>query len=257
VIASEPLGGTIAAMDAVRLGLSIRALRRRRRWTQKVLGERIGMSASGISRIERGAAHRVPIRTLERALEALGARLYVRVQWRGEELDRLLDHDHALIVERMLALLALDGWTTIPEATFQVGGERGSIDILAWHEATGTLLVIEVKSVVPDVQATVGGIDRKTRIAPTLARERGWAVTGVGRLLVLPDDRTARRRLDAFRATFDRALPARTVEIKQWLARPSGLLAGVLFLSGLPVAHARHRVRPRRDATTHAAAGDS
>ena len=97
------------------------------------------MSASEISRIERGAAHRAPIRTLERILEALGARLYVRVQWRGEELDRLLDHDHALIVERMLALLALDGWTAIPEATFQVGGERGSIDILAWHGATGTL----------------------------------------------------------------------------------------------------------------------
>jgi transcriptional regulator with XRE-family HTH domain len=155
-------------MDAIRLGLSIRALRRRRGWTQGQLGERVGLSASEISRTERGAAHRVPIRTLEPILEALGARLYVRVLWRGEELDRLLDHDHAVIVERVLALLGLHGWTAIPEATFQVGGERGSIDILAWHEVTRTLLVIEVKSVVPDVQPTVGGLDRKTRIAPTL-----------------------------------------------------------------------------------------
>ena len=201
-------------MDAVRLGLSIRALRRRLGWTQRQLGERVRMSASEISRIERGAPHRVPIRTLERILEALGARLYLRVLWRGEELDRLLDHHHALIVERMLPLLALHGWTTIPEATFQVSRERGSIDILAWHQASGTLLVIEVKSVVPDVQATLGGLDRKARIAPNLARERGWAVLHTSRLLVLPDDRTARRRIQAFGATFDRALPARTTEIK-------------------------------------------
>lgn len=238
-------------MDAVRLGLSIRALRRRFGWTQQHLGERVAMSASEISRIERGAAHRVPIRTLERILEALGGRLYVRVLWRGEELDRLLDRDHAMIVEGMLALLARDGWTAIPEATFQVRGERGSIDILAWHEATGTLLVIEVKSVVPDVQATVGGLDRKTRIAPILARERGWAVSGIGRLLVLPDDRTSRRRIETFGTTFDRAFPARTAAIKRWLARPSGPLAGVLFLSDLPVTHARQRVRPRRGAVKH------
>lgn len=238
-------------MNAVRLGLSIRALRRRLRWTQQQLGDRVHMSASEISRIERGAAHRVPIRRLERILEALGARLSVRVLWRGEELDRLLDRDHALIVERMLTLLARCGWTVIPEATFQVGGERGSIDILAWHEATGTLLVIEVKSVVPDVQATVGGIDRKARIAPTIARERGWVVNRVGRLLVLPDDRTARRRIATFGATFDRALPARTSAIKRWLARPSGPLAGVLFLSDLPVTHARQRVRRSPAQATH------
>jgi transcriptional regulator with XRE-family HTH domain len=238
-------------MDAVRIGLSIRALRRRLGWTQEQVGGRVAMSASEISRIERGAARRVPIRTLERLLETLGARLYVRVLWRGEELDRLLDHDHALIVERMLALLALHGWAAIPEATFQIRGERGAIDILAWHEATGTLLVIEVKSVVPDVQATVGGLDRKSRIAPVLARERGWAVINVSRLLVLPDDRTARRRIEAFGATFDRALPARTTAIKRWLARPSGPLAGGLFLSDLPVSHARQRVRPGRRLATH------
>ena len=43
--------------------------------------------------------------------------------------------DHALSWSAWLALLARDGWTTIPEATFKVDGERGSIDILAWHEA--------------------------------------------------------------------------------------------------------------------------
>jgi transcriptional regulator with XRE-family HTH domain len=93
-------------MDAVRVGLSIRALRRRRGWTQGELGARVGFSASRISRIERGQAAGASIRELERILEVLGARLLDRVLWQGEELDRLLDRDHARIVEAALEMLA-------------------------------------------------------------------------------------------------------------------------------------------------------
>jgi transcriptional regulator with XRE-family HTH domain len=244
-------------VDGIRLGLSIRALRRRRGWSQRTLGERVGLSPSGISRIERGAARHASIDTVERILEAFGARLHVRALWRGEELDRLLDRDHARIVDDLISLLTPDGWTPIPEATFQVAGERGSIDVLAWHETTGTLLVIEVKTVVPDIQATVAGLDRKARIAPVLARQRGWTVRGVARLLVLPDDRTARRRIEAFAATFDRALPARTAAIKRWLAAPAGPLAGVMFLSDSRVTHARQRVPPSHGAATRERRADT
>jgi len=230
-------------VDAVRVGLSIRALRRRRRWTQAELGRRCGLSASEISRVERGAARRVPIRLLERILEALGARLHVRVLWQGEELDRLLDRDHARIVEAVVGILSPAGWLTVPETTFHIAGERGSIDILGWHETTRTLLVLEVKSVVPDIQATLGGVDRKARLAPALARDRGWDVRNVGRVLVLPDDRTSRRRVHAFAGTFDRALPARTVAVKRWLAKPTETIAGVWFLSDLPATQARQRGR--------------
>ena len=147
------------------------------------------------------------------------------------------------MVERTLELLARGGWAATPEVTFQIAGERGSIDILAWHPATRILLVVEVKSVVPDIQAMVGGLDRKTRLGPAIARERGWVPAIVARLLVLSDDRTSRRRIEAFESTFARALPARTVAVKRWLARPAGLLEGLLFLSGLPRMQARQRVR--------------
>lgn len=230
-------------MDSVRVGIQIRALRRQRRWTQEELGRRTGFSGAQISRIERGLADRVAIRKLERILLELGARLHVRILWRGEELDRLLDRDHARMVERVLDLLAHDGWLAMPEVSFHVAGERGSIDILAWHATTRSLLVIEVKSVVPDIQATIGGLDRKARLGPMIARDRGLVPRFVARLLVVPDDRTSRRRVDAFASTFDRALPARTNVVKRWLATPVGTLEGVLFLSNpLPV-QARHRVR--------------
>jgi transcriptional regulator with XRE-family HTH domain len=238
-------------MDLVRIGLAIRALRRRRGWTQAELGRRARCSGSLISRIERGIAVRVRVDQLERVIAALGARLAGRVLWQGEELDRLLDRDHAGIVEAVAALLAVSGWTVIPEATFHIAGERGSIDLLAWHPMARIVLVIEVKSVVPDVQATLAGVDRKARVAPNIAQQRGWEVTAVARILVLPDDRTARRRVEAFATTFDRALPARTREIRRWLRKPAGALSGVLFLSDLPPVQARQRVSTSASRAKH------
>lgn len=241
-------------MEVVRIGLSIRALRRRRGWNQAQLGSRCGCSASRISRVERGAVASVTLAQLESILAALGARLAVRVLWQGEELDRLLDRDHAQIVESVLRLLAGTHWTGVPEVTFQIDRERGSIDILAWHPASSTLLVIEIKSVVPDVQATLSGVDRKARLAPQIARDRGWQVRSVARVLVLPDQRTARRRVEAFSATFDRAFPARTAEIKRWLAAPGEALAGILFLSDLRATQPRQRVGAASRWVTHESA---
>jgi transcriptional regulator with XRE-family HTH domain len=233
-------------MDVVRFGLGMRALRRKRRWTQHELAAKTRVSRTAIWRIERGHADRVAVHVLVRVAAALGARIDVRLLWQGEGLDRLLDAGHADLVERTLELLSDADWLVATEVSFNVRGERGSIDILAFHPATGSLLVIEIKSVVPDVQAMLGGIDRKGRLAREIAREHGWEVTSVTRLLVLPDDRTARRRVDRHGATFRTALPARTVEIRGWIRRPDGTMNGVLFLSDAHHTSARHRVAPRR-----------
>jgi len=59
-------------MDAVRFGLSIRALRRRRRWRQLDLAEQAGVSRTAISRVERGRADRLTVRALQAVAGALG-----------------------------------------------------------------------------------------------------------------------------------------------------------------------------------------
>ena len=52
-------------VDVVRIGLSLRALRRRRGWTQAQLGMRIGRSRTVVSRIERGGAASLTVRALD------------------------------------------------------------------------------------------------------------------------------------------------------------------------------------------------
>ena len=206
------------------------------------------MSRGVIGRIERGRADRVPVYVLVKVSAALGASVSVRMLWHGEGLDRLLDADHATLTERMIGWLRDLGWDVATEISFNIRGERGSIDILAFHEPTGSLLIIEIKSVVPDLQAMLGTLDRKARLAIDVARERGWHVRTVSRLLVLPDDRTARRRVDQHGSTFGVALPARTVEVRRWLRAPSGTVAGLLFLSDAHHTSTRHRVGCPRSA---------
>jgi transcriptional regulator with XRE-family HTH domain len=241
-------------MDVIRLGRQYRALRMRGRLRQNDVSDRAGVSRSEVGRAERGQADRLRLATLDRIATTLGARLEIRLTWNGEALDRLLDAAHAALVEATVERLRRAGWECAVELSFNIWGERGSVDVIAFHRSSRTLLVVEVKSVVPDVQATLMTLDRKARLAPELARQRDWNAIGVGRLLVIGESRTSRRRIDAHRAIFDAALPARGTAVRAWMRDPDGRppLAGLMFLSsGRPTA-ARHRVTAggRRAGTT-------
>jgi transcriptional regulator with XRE-family HTH domain len=62
-------------MDAIRLGLQLRALRIRRRWRQLDVALRAGVSRSVISAIERGELGRIQVDTVLAVAAALDARL--------------------------------------------------------------------------------------------------------------------------------------------------------------------------------------
>jgi transcriptional regulator with XRE-family HTH domain len=257
----------LPAMDVVRFGLSVRALRRRRGWRQVDLARQAGVSRTAVSRVERGRADRLTMRMLHAIAEALGARMECRLLWNGEALDRLLDESHAALVETVVRWLTSVGWEVATEVSFSIRGERGSIDVLAFRRATTTLLVVEVRSVVPDVQATFVTLDRKARLAGEIARGRGWQPSRLGRLLVVREDRTARRRVSEHAATFAGAFPARGWAVRRWLLDPAAVergetgeipsgrrvaagdrppFSGLLFLPGSHQAGIRHRVPARR-----------
>jgi transcriptional regulator with XRE-family HTH domain len=230
-------------MDWIRFGRSIRSLRKRRGWRQADLGAAAGVSQAMIARIELGLADRIAPQVLDRVVRALGARMALRLEWNGESLDRLLDSEHAGLTERVTSLLKLEGWEVAVEVTFWIRGERGSVDILGWHPSTRTLLVIEVKSVVPDVQGMLMPFDRKARLGKEIAATRGWSPVAVARLLVIGESRTARRRVAAHGSTFDAELPDRIVAIRRYLSDPGARapLRGLMFLPGSRQLNTRHR----------------
>jgi transcriptional regulator with XRE-family HTH domain len=211
-------------------GMAIRALRVRAALPQADLGARARVSRSLVAAIENGNLDGVTLRRLRALAGAVGATVDVRLRWRGEALDRLLDEAHARLVEAFVVLLRAAGWEVAVEVSLSVWGERGSIDIFAFHRPTGIVLIVEVKSVIPDSQATLHGLDRKARLAGQLASARGWECRGVARLLVVGESATSRRRVTRLAATYAAALPVRGRAVQRWLQEPAEPIAGLLFL---------------------------
>ena len=180
-----------------------------------------------------------------RMFDALDVRAVLSVQWRGGELDRLLDEGHAAVGGACAELLRPLGWEVLSEVTFSEYGERGSIDLLAWHAATRTLLVIEIKTAITSAEETLRRHDVKVRLAPRICRERfGAAPQAVGRLLVLADTSANRVRVARLGPLIDGAYPIRGRTLRNWLARPAGSVGGLLYLNTAP--SGATRLRPKR-----------
>ncbi|HET7678421.1 MAG TPA: helix-turn-helix domain-containing protein [Candidatus Limnocylindrales bacterium] len=241
----------------MRFGSTIRLLRRRRGWRQSDLAGRSGVSQATISRLERGHVDSLALGTVRVVLAGLDVRLDLQPRWRGGELDRLLDAEHGALVGRLGALLPTRGWLAEPEVAFAVYGERGSFDLLAFHPATAALLVVEVKTMLASTEEMLRRLDVKARLAPGVARSsRGWQAAHVSRLLVLPERKQVRLSMTRHRAVLDAALPARAVEVRQWLRQPAGSLRGLWVLADIhPRTAFRDPAPPARVRIARGAAG--
>jgi hypothetical protein len=116
--------------------------------------------------------------------------------------------------------------------TFNEYGERGSIDILATRPDDLAVVVVEIKTELTSIEETLRRLDVKARLAPAIVTSRlGWRPRHVGRLLIILEGATARRRVAAHRLALDAALPARSLVVREWLRRPDGSMAGLVFSS--------------------------
>jgi hypothetical protein len=189
------------------------------------------VSQGTVSLVERGRLDALALRQLRKVLAKLDAEVVVLVRWRDGEIDRLLDARHAALGGLMVERLQSMGWMVIPEVSYSIFGERGSIDLLAWHPPTRTLLVVELKSELGSLEETLRRHDAKVRLAPKVANKRfGWVATTVGRILVFPEHRTIRRQVERHDLLLRRIYPLRSVAMRRWLAAPLGPAAGLMFL---------------------------
>jgi transcriptional regulator with XRE-family HTH domain len=225
-------------------------LRHRRGWRQSDLADRSGVSRSVISRIEHDDLGGLSVRSLTRVVEALDASAELVVRWHGEQLDRLIDADHARIVQGIVLLLESLEWMTRVEVSFNHYGDRGRVDVLAMHARSRTLLVVEAKSAIGDTQDTVGRLDVKVRLGPMLASSVGWDEPArIVPALVIADSRAARRVVAEHDGLFLR-FDLRGRGALAWLRRPeSAEPGGALWFANLPNARgsgAKQRIRVQK-----------
>jgi transcriptional regulator with XRE-family HTH domain len=211
-------------MSDQRLGTALRQVRIRRGLRQRDVARLASTSQSTVSRAERGHLDSLSVDTIRRVGAVLDVRIDLVARWRAGDLDRLLNSRHSMFHEVVSTHLArVPGWTFIPEVSFAIHGERGIVDILAFHEASDTVLVIELKTDLADLNELVGTVDRKRRLAIGIARLQDWPIGAAARAsvwVIVAASTTNRRRIGAHRSMLRAAFPVDGRAIGGWLARP-------------------------------------
>jgi transcriptional regulator with XRE-family HTH domain len=232
-------------VDDRTVGLVLRALRRRRGWRQADLAAVARCSQSLVSNVERGHLGRVAVETLRSLFAAVEARVVIEPRWRGAELDRLLDSEHASVANAVAGRLERARWEPLLEVTYAIGPERGAIDILGVQAGRRAAFVCEVKTDIPAAESVGRKLDEKRRLAPLIVRERlGWTPAVVGAVLAMPESVRLRRLIVGPAATLGRSFPIASRGVSVWLRDPVGPLAATWFLSDIRGRNAR-RVRLR------------
>ena len=242
-------------MDDVRFGTVFRTVRQRRGWRQIDVADRSGVSQSVVSRIERGHLGPQSIDSVRAVAHTLEIRVGLVAQWRGGDLDRLINRRHSALHESVARMFRdeLPAWILAPEVSFSIYGERGIIDILAWHPGRRALLVIELKTDLADMNELVGTFDRKVRLAREVAEKRGSDPVSVSAWLIVAYSRTNRRRVEAHRAMLAAALPDDGRTVRRWLHDPIRTVNGRSFWPNMPWRTGRPESTPIRRVRTRSA----
>jgi transcriptional regulator with XRE-family HTH domain len=217
-------------MDDVRFGTVCRAVRIQRHMTQVQVAAAAGVSRGHVSSLERGRLDSLSVGTLRRIVVTLEGTCELSLKWRGPQLDRLVNAAHAALQGAVLRFFgSLEGWVAVPEVTYSIFGERGAIDVLAWHEPTRTLLVVELKTILVEAAEIARTMDVRMRNARRIAKERGWQPLTTASWVILTDTRTNRRHV---RAQHEILAPWARIDgrrMRSWLRAPRGSVSALSF----------------------------
>jgi hypothetical protein len=172
--------------------------------------------------------------------------MYVR--WDGADLPRLLDARHSAMHEAVAGLLSsLDGWSFEPEVSFSVYGERGVIDILAWHPVRRMLLVIELKTEIVELGTLLSKMDQRRRLAADVARRSfDWDPIATSTWVIIAEGRTNRRAVAAHRVALRKKFPVDGRSMRRWLRDPQERVDALGFLPKRHLAIAGREMPPTK-----------
>ena len=167
--------------------------------------------------------------TVRRVASALDIRVDLVPRWRAGDLDRLLNAKHSQLHELVARWFAQEppAWVLAPEVSYAIYGERGVVDIVAWHPGRRAILVIELKTDIVDVNQLIGKVGEKARLIRQIVRD---SAMGSAHGVDVGDrrfGRTNRGRLAAHQAVLRAAFPADGRGMRRWLADPAGSVAAL------------------------------
>lgn len=216
VNARIPLSESSAASA---LATTIKTARHLLGWSQEELADRANTTKVAIWRLETENARVIDVIVVESVLKALGFQATLDLE--GLHLldrQRQVDAVHAWLSGYVARRLRKDGWTTVLEV--MIPGEdrpKGWIDLLAFRESDGTLLVEETKTDLPDVgrlQRSVAFYEREARRA---AAPLGWKVRRVVVVCVVLDSAMVAARITGARDLLATAFPGDVRDLRRWL----------------------------------------
>jgi transcriptional regulator with XRE-family HTH domain len=232
-------------VDDLAIGRVFRMLRIRLGWTQGDAAAKAGISRAAYSAIERGHLDTVALARLRRVAAIYEVRLLLEPRWRGAALDRALSSRHASMSEDVTRLLVAWGWEVRPEVSFNHFGERGVVDLVAWHGRSHTVLLVELKTELVDINGLLTVTDRRRRLVKTIVEQFGWRPEHVGQWIVVAESRTNRRRLAEHRTVLRTAFPGDGRSVPGWLTRPGRAVAALWFLPYSSAGSSRQSAAPQ------------
>ncbi len=183
------------------------------------LSERAGVSRQMVGAVEAATAN-PSLDVVSALLDGLGIELDLVAT--GPVLIGGRQHDaaHALCSAYVYRRLEAAGWELAREVRIESGRYIGWIDLLAFHEPTGALLVIEIKTRLDDVGAIERSMDWHVREAARAARRLGWRPRNSAGWLLALASHEVEDPLRSRRPIWDRAFPKRATELAIAIADP-------------------------------------
>jgi hypothetical protein len=113
------------------------------------------------------------------------------------------------------------------------------------HVATKTLLLVEIKTELADINGLLAVTNRRARLASRIAEPFGWRPTGVALWVVVAASRTNERRVADHRVLLRAAFPNDGRSIRGWVHAPALPVAALWFLPDSSDSSTRRASAPR------------
>ena len=207
-------GRRLATSQAVELGTRIRDARKRRRWSLQTLADKVGLTPSRVSQVERGRGSGASLEVWLALAQALG--IHLKVEFGRDPVQEPDDAGHLAIQELALRLGRRTGRARTIELPTRPANPGLSIDVCLRDDTQRVLIIEECWNTFGNINESIRSTRRKVAEAQQLAVAIGDddGPYRVAAIWIVRDTRRNREILARYPEVFAAAF---TGPSRQWL----------------------------------------